>query len=156
MKRILLLTVCVLLCLGALASCEGMQKKTGERASVAMLDEIQPALEGAGYDSFKRYGMGDTAVFEIELKEKLAEKDMALVGKVTGVLTGEYTNPETGAWVKQTVIGFDTSVDVATMMTYYQTIYSTELSEGKAVLTDGGWIVNLTLSSNVIENAPAH
>lgn len=151
MKRILLLAVCTLLCLGALVSCNSMEGMIGEKASVWALDQIQPELEGAGFDTFKRYGAGDTAVFEIELKDELAKQDLALTGKVTGVLTGEYTNPETGDWVKQLAVGVSVSSDVDVLMTYYQSVYKTELDEGKAVLVDGGWIINLTLSSQVID-----
>ncbi len=151
MKRILLLAVCTLLCLGAFVSCDSIEGMIGEKASVAALDAIQPELEGAGFDTFKRYGAGDTAVFEIELKEELAKQDLALTGKVTGVLTGDYTNPNTGDWVKQIAIGVSVSSDVDVLMTYYQTVYKTELEEGRAVLTDGGWIINLTVSSQVIE-----
>ena len=151
MKRILLLAVCALLCLGVFVSCDSMEEKVGERASVLALDQIQPELEGAGFDTFKRYGAGDTAVFEIELKQELAKQDLALTGKVTGVLTGDYTNPDTGDWVKQMAIGVSVSSDVDVLMTYYQSVYKTELEQGKAVLTDGGWIINITVSSQIID-----
>ena len=151
MKKILVLAVCMLLCLGVFVSCDSIEGMIGEKVSVAALDKIQPELEGAGFDTFKRYGAGDTAVFEIELKEELAKQDLALTGKVTGVLTGDYTNPNTGEWVKQIAVGVSMSSDVDVLMTYYQSVYKTELDEGRAVLIDGGWIINLTVSSQVID-----
>ena len=153
MKKFLLIAACLMLCLGVFAGCDSIESKIGEKMSVSTLDKIQPELEGAGYDTFKRYGAGDIAVFEIELKEALAAKDLALTGKVTGVLTGEYTNPETGHWVKQIAIGVSMSSDVDVLMQHYQEVYKTELEENRANIMDGGWIVNITVSSMEIEQS---
>lgn len=151
MKKFLLVAVCLLLCLGAFVGCDSIENQIGEKASISMLDAIQPELEGAGYDTFKRYGAGDIAVFEIELKEALAAKGLALTGKVTGVLTGDYTNPETGHWVKQMAIGVSMSTDVDVLMQHYQEVYKTELEENRANIVDGGWIINITVSSLELE-----
>lgn len=151
MKKLLLIAACLLLCLGTFVGCDSIEGMMGEKMSVAALDKIQPELEGAGYDTFKRYGAGDIAVFEIELKEALAAKDLALTGKVTGVLTGDYTNPETGHWVKQIAIGVSMSDDVDVLMQHYNEVYKTELEENRASILDGGWIINITVSSLEIE-----
>lgn len=147
MKRFFVIAVCLLLCLGVFAGCDSIESKIGEKASVSMLDAIQPELEGAGYDTFKRYGAGDIAVFEVELKEKLAAEELSLTGKVTGVLTGDYENPETGDWVKQIAIGVSASSDVDVLVQYYSEMYKTELDENRASVVDGGWIINVTVSS---------
>lgn len=155
MKRTIMLVLCTMLCLGALVSCDSMEAMIGEKTSLATLDRLQTELADAGLDTLTRYDADGIADFEATLKQELAKHDLALAGEVTGVLEGRYDNPETGEWFRQIIIGVSMSEDVDTLAQYYRIVYATEFAEDKAYIMDGGWIISISTSSAVMEDAQA-
>lgn len=148
MKKIVLLTLTLLICVCCLSSCDSLMTEIGKIASVQALDAVQPELEGLGYDEFKRYGQGDIAVFTVELKEQGVE----LKSEITGVIECYYENDQTGHWAYQLVIGVCAIEDGKTLVEYYSDYYANELSEGRAqIIGEGGWMININVSSLPIE-----
>lgn len=149
MKKIWIVAIALLLCMGCFVSCASLEQEIGRTASVALLDTVQTELESAGFDTLDRYDQAEIDAYVAELNQD----DVTLQAEVTGVIFGRYDNPETGHWVEQAAIGVCTNADAETLVQYYQAEYATEIAEGRAEVVGGGWVVSVTVSSLVLESA---
>ena len=143
MKRFLLLAIALLVCAGCFVSCDSVMSEVGKTISVQALDALEQELQSVEFDEFERFDDQEIA----DLYEGLIENGVELKGEITGVLEGYYSNPETDHWVMQGALGVSLMEDAELLVQYYEELYATEISEGKAEVVNGGWLVSVTVSS---------
>ncbi len=147
MKKILTVALLVLVCACCLTSCAQIEQEIGKAVSVAAVDAVAAELEkeGVEYVLADEQGLADLTA---ELNEELEQE---LVGELTAGLEGRYENSETGAWVDYLVIGFSATADADAVEKALLEVYDALIKEGTAIVVNGGYIVNVTVSSEVIE-----
>lgn len=143
MKRFLLLAIALLVCAGCFVSCDSLMSEVGKTVSVQALDALEKELQNVEFDDVERYDDQEIAY----LNAGLIEDGVALKGEITGGLVGYYRNPETDHWVMQGALGVSLMEDAELLVQYFEERYATEISEGKAEVVNGGWLVSVTLSS---------
>lgn len=147
MKRFLSVALLVLVCVCCLTSCAQVEQEIGKKISVQAVDAVATQFEENSVH-FERADEVRLAAIEAALTE---EFDMALQGNVTAALIGEETNAQTGEWGKYWVLGFSMTTDAEAFSQLASTQLQDEIKEGKAVVVGGGYIVNVTVSSMIIE-----
>ena len=147
MKRIFTFALVLLICTACLASCAQVEQKIGEVVSVAAVDAVASQFEenDAPFERADEQGLADIRAALTQ------EYELALQGNVTAALIGGETNEQTGEWVKYWVLGFDTTADAEAFEHLASAQLQSEISENKAVIVGGGYIVSITVSSLVIE-----
>lgn len=147
MKRFLTLALVVLVCACCLTSCASIEQGIGKSISVAAVDAVAAELEKEGVE----YELADEQALEQMQKELTDLLEEPLQGTLTAAVTGETTNEQTGDWVKYRTFGFSSTADADAFAQYATEEYKTEIAENKAIVVNGGYIVNVTVSSMVIE-----
>lgn len=151
MKRILMIALTLMICAACLASCARIEQEIGKTVSVSAVEAVAAELERQGVE----YELADAqSLAEIQdaLAKELAEEyDIVLQGELTAALEGGYVNSETHDWVKYWTFGFSATADVDAFETLACDEYADEIAQGKALVVNGGYIVNVTVSSVVIE-----
>ena len=147
MKRIFTFSLVLLICTACFASCAQVEQKIGEVVSVAAVDAVASQFEenDAPFERADEQGLADIRAALTQ------EYELALQGNVTAALIGGETNEQTGEWVKYWVLGFDTTADAEAFEQLASAQLQSEISENKAVIVGGGYIVSITVSSLVIE-----
>ena len=147
MKKILTVALLVLVCVCCLTSCAQIEQEIGKAVSVKAVEAVAAELDKQGV-TYEFEDEQDLADLTADLKD---EYDNELQGELTAVLRGEYTNPQTGEWVEYLVIGFSATADADAVEKALLEELEVEIEEGTAIVVNGGYIVNATLSSAVIE-----
>ena len=147
MKRIFTFALVLLICTACFASCAQVEQKIGEVVSIAAVDAVASQFEENDVP-FERADEQGLADIQAALTQ---EYEMTLQGKVTAALIGGEDNEQTGEWVKYWVLGFDTTADAEAFEQLASAQLQSEISENKAVIVGGGYIVSITVSSLVIE-----
>ena len=147
MKRILTFALLLFICTACFASCAQVEQGIGKKISVQAVDAVATQFE-ENRVHFERADEVRLAAIEAALTE---EFDMALQGNVTAALIGEETNAQTGEWGKYWVLGFSMTTDAEAFSQLASAQLQSEISENKAVVVGGGYIVSITVSSLVIE-----
>ena len=147
MKKILTVALLVLVCACCLTSCAQIEQEIGKAVSVKAVEAVAAELDEQGV-TYEFEDEQDLADLTADLKD---EYDIELQGELTAVLRGEYTNPQTGEWVEYLVIGFSSTADADAVEKALLEELEVEIEEGTAIVVNGGYIVNATLSSVVIE-----
>ncbi len=147
MKKILTVALLVLICACCLTSCARIEQEIGKAVSVAAVDAVAAELDKQGVT----YELADEQALAQAQAELIDELDVELQGELTAALVGEYTNSQTGEWVKYWTFGFSATADADAVEELLRSEYETEIEEGKAIVVNGGYIVNVTVSSMVIE-----
>ena len=143
MKRRLALIV--LLCmLVLLTSCTAASHGVGKAKSLYLLDAAQSELEKNVVGQVERLDEGAVA----EYKAGLVSDGVVLAGALTGVLRVTYDR-EYGNLLTE-MIGFEDMEDAEVVATYFQKKYATELAEGKARVTQNGYVLTVTCASFVL------
>ena len=147
MKKILTVALLVLVCACCLTSCAQIEQEIGKAVSVKAVEAVAAELDeqGVTYEFADEQELADLTA---ALKD---EYDIELQGELTAVLRGEYTNPQTGEWVEYLVIGFSSTADADAVEKACLEELESEIEEGTAIVVNGGYIVNATVSSVVIE-----
>ena len=147
MKKFLTVALLVLVCACCLTSCAKIEQEIGKAVSVAAVDAVAAELDkqGVAYEFVDEQALAEA---QADLEDEL---DAELQGVLTAALMGEYTNPQTGDWVEYWTFGFSASADADAIEELLRSEYKTEIEEGKAIVVNGGYIVNVTVSSVVIE-----
>ena len=147
MKRILTVALLVLVCVCCLTCCAKIEQEIGKVVSVEAVNAIAAEFDKQGVE----YELADEQALtqaQAELEELLEEP---LQGTITAAVAGETTDEQTGAWVKYWTFGFSSTADAEAFAQYVTEEYKTEIEENKAIVVNGGYIVNVTVSSMVIE-----
>ena len=147
MKKLLTIVLIVLVCMCCLTSCAQVEQEIGKKISVAAVEAVAAELDQKGVD-YELADEQDLADLTAELKEEL---ELELAGELTAGLEGHYQNPETGSWVDYLVIGFSVTADADAVEQVLLEKYDSLIKEGKAIVVNGGYIINVTVSSVVIE-----
>ena len=143
MKRRLALIV--LLCmLVLLTSCTAASHGVGKSKSLYLLDAAQSELEKNVVGQVERLDEGAVA----EYKAGLVSDGVVLAGALTGVLRVTYDR-EYGNLLTE-MIGFEDMEDAEVVATYFQKKYATELAEGRARVTQNGYVLTVTCASFVL------
>lgn len=143
MKRFLLLAIALLVCAGCFVSCDSLMSEVGKTVSVQALDALEKELQNVEFDEFERYDEQEIA----DIQADLIDDGVALKGEITGGMEGYYRNPETGHWVMQGALGVSLMEDADLLVQHFEEHYATEVSEGRAEIVNGGWLVSITVSS---------
>lgn len=77
----------------------------------------------------------------------MIDAGVALKGEITGGMEGYYENPETGHWVIQGALGVSLMEDADLLVQHFEELYAAEVSEGRAEIVNGGWLISITVSS---------
>ena len=143
MKKILTVVLVVLVFACCLTSCARIEQEIGKVVSVAAVEAVASELDAKGV-SYTFYDEEELADFREEWQEEFGAE---MVGDITSILEGEYFNEETGAWIDYCVFGFSSAEDVKTFEQYAREEFARDIEDGKALVVSGGYIVNVTYSS---------
>lgn len=147
MKRVLTVALLVLVCVICLTSCSKIEQEVGKAVSVAAVEAVADELDKQGVT----YEFADEQALA-EAEQELAQAlEQPLQGDMTAALFGETTNEQTGDWVRYWTFGFSTVADAEACAQYASEQYKTEIEQGKAIVINGGYIVNITVSSIEIQ-----
>ena len=147
MKRILMIALTLMICVCCFASCAKIEHEIGKAVSVAAVDAVAAELEKEGVE----FVLADEQALADLTAEWSEYFEEGMAGEFTSGLEGRYDNPETGDWVEYLVLGFSATEDADALEQVLLEKYDAEIKEGKAIVVNGGYIVNLTVSSVVIE-----
>lgn len=147
MKKVLIIALVLLMSVCCFASCDAIEQEIGKAVSVAAVDAVATELSNQGVE-FTHFSEEEIADF---LKDWETEFGAPMAGELTSGLTGAYENEETGAWVEYYVYGFSSTEDATKLDEFLREEYAQEISAGTTIVINGGYIVNLTRSSEVIE-----
>ena len=147
MKRVLIVALVLLMSVCCFASCDAIEQKIGETISVAAVDAAAAELEKQGV-TYQAWSEEELASFAEDWKKMF---DKELTGKFTSGFSGSYQNSETGAWVEYYVYGLSSANDADMLEQYWIEEYASEIEEGRVIVVNGGYIVNVTISSEVIK-----
>jgi hypothetical protein len=147
MKKILTVALLVLVCACCLTSCAQIEQEIGKAVSVKAVEAVAAELDEQGVT----YEFADEQVLADLTAELKDEYDVELQGELTAFLRGEYTNPQTDEWVEYLVIGFSATADADAVEKALLEELKVDIEEGTAIVVNGGYIVNVTVSSVVIE-----
>ena len=151
MKRILTFVLVLLICAASFASCAQVEQEIGQFVSVSAVEAIAEELEKQDVECTLLEQDELAEVQDVYAQTLAEEYGVEMQGELTAALTGEYTNPQTGEWVLYMAFGFSATADADAMAKFANDEYADKIAQGKAIVAKGGYVVNITVSSVVID-----
>lgn len=143
MKRLIALALLTLSIL-TLTSCSVLSTGVGKATSLSLLDAAQTELEKNGVGDVTRLDAAAIAAYEAALQAD----GVMLVADMTGVLRVIYERDDGDLLTE--MLGFADTEDAEKVASYYEKKYATEIAEGRARVTQNGYVLTVTCASFVL------
>lgn len=138
MKRIAVVLLILLVCIGSMSACTDMIMTLNEDTSMRELESLAEKYEQAGH-RVVRLGQDEVITFNESI---VAQEGLMLKGALTGMLEYDYTDPKTGEYTWGVAVGTRHNDDAKAIAKMYESM-GENLDNVQTKVTNRGLIVEV-------------
>ena len=138
MKRIAVVLLILLVCIGSMSACTDMIMTLNEDTSMRELESLAEKHEQAGH-RVVRLGQDEVITFNESI---VAQEGLMLKGALTGMLEYDYTDPQTGEYTWGVAVGTRHNDDAKAIAKMYESM-GENLDNVQTKVTNRGLIVEV-------------